>query len=461
MAVDIQGGGLSMLWMGRQRPPTATGNIDGRYTPVVAPPNDNSAANERGVGQVIHRRFPFTGLGLDLASEQAQSASITGRDSATKRAGGQLWSAGDVSMEILPNDIPHWLRIIQNVNPVKANAKERALTGGNTVALAALPAEDILIPSTASIGAAAGSVVTFVGSRRIGLPDNEIRPLTEIVTVPTGETTAETKNYFTDFDSITGANGTQVTLDTSTYKTTLTGFGSQLSDALTIMMRKGLMPVTVYDALVNVFGLSISDTITATASMLGGPIFNRKIINKTGEIPTLESDNTDATIAGWLDDDDYPISQLDFMPSWGTLLEFGDTIVDVIGVDFGINLNLESKRSYRASRFRNKPQKSATPREITAAPRVYFENGDAATDVFNKWQDIYIDNATSDMTVSLYNWLDNGRQHKMVFTINGMQLIEVPTLTVEDSADIERDLSFLSTTAPGLTFELFADEYKE
>ena len=119
MALKPQSGGLSSLWIGRQSPPPATSRDINvlRFTPVSNDPRTAIEDEVNRVGHIIQRRFPFTGTGFGLASEQAESASITGRGGSSKRAGGQLWSAGDVNTELLPTDIIHFLRVLMNKAP--------------------------------------------------------------------------------------------------------------------------------------------------------------------------------------------------------------------------------------------------------------------------------------------------------------------------------------------------------
>ena len=313
-------------------------------------------------------------------------------------------------------------------------------------------------------------VITIRGTRRIGLPAGEVRPVVKKFAVADSSANFETDFYFNSITNSTiDKSGTITNLaptsyNTETYRTSITGFGNVLSDGLSIMQRIGLMPMTAYDVLATNFVLAISDAILATISMIGGPIFNRRVIgaanNKFGADAAELTDATADANKNWLGDA-YPVSDLDFAPAWGSLLTFGDTIVDVISLELGVNLNLESKRSYRASRYRNKPKKSATPRQTTAGPRVYFENDDDLNSAIQDWQDIYIDNATSDLVYSSYNYLDNGKRVKMEYTVPLCQLIEVPTLAVEGSEDIERDLSFLSTDDSGFKFIVEGDKYRE
>ena len=61
----------------------------------------------------------------------------------------------------------------------------------------------------------------------------------------------------------------------------------------------------------------------------------------------------------------------------------------------------------------------------------------------------------------MYNYLDNGKRIKMVFSVPACQLIEVPSIVVENAEDIERDLAFLSTDDSRFKFEVEGDKYRE
>ena len=500
MPVRPQAGGNSMLWWGNQKPQTAYDPRDinsKEYIPITAAPNKNASESERGAGNIKHRRFLFTGLGLYLASEQTQSVTIQGHTSSSKRTGGQLWCEGDYNMELIPNELIDYYRVIQNAQPDHAAGNGKFTAG--TAALAAMrvkdnaqeslpsyvkssskdsdglfssePASsdrnfDLNIPSRVKIAmtATAGELI-LTGFRRIGLPNDEIRPVREVIKTDATGTAYTSSTYWTkgpkvefkpNADSVTSNPIGAITFDTGTFKSETDGFGDNLSEGVTIMQRIGVVPHVAYDVLFNTFNIEITDGILATCGMIGGPFFARRMIETGAEEKLVIPDDS-----LWLGDD-YPISALlNFQPAWGSLLRFGGKIVNVISGGIGVNLNLESKQYYRASRFRNKPKRSTTPREITATPRVFFESGDEASDIFDRWEDYYVDNTTSEMTLDSYNWLDNGKEYRVKYTIKGMQLVEVPTLSVEDAADIERDLSFLATETPEMKVEFWADEYKE
>lgn len=497
MANQTQGGGNSTLWWGRQPPQN---NYDPRdinskpFVPITADPYNGVGERKRGAGYIINNRFLFTTLGLNLASEQSTSRSIEGHSASSKRTGGQLWCEGDFGMELIPNDLIHYYRVVQNKEPVKSGelATTAQISGADTTWAAQDFADgawkltgqggetsDLNIPSKVTITLTDGSVgeIRIIGFRRIGLPDDEIRPVLEKISTPksddadTDDDTYESVNYFTKIKEIqfipatapasetarAKANNpikTALTFSSDTHHTSIDGFGNNLSDGVTIMQRIGLVPFVAQDCLFNTFNVEISDTLDATAGVIGGPFFPRRTINGGFEEKLILPDTDD-----WFSQ--YPIQELDFQPAWGSLLRFDGEIVNVISCGIGVNLNLESKQYYRASRFRNKPKRSSTPREITSTPRVFFEHGEEAGDTFQKWEDRYVDNHTSEMTLDLYNWLDNGKEFHIKYTIREMQLIEVPTLSVEDVSDIERDLSFLATKAPEMKFEIWGNEYLE
>ena len=492
MPVRPQSGGNSMLWWGEQKPQN---NYDPRdinskeYIPITAAPNDNSEEAHRGPGNIKHRRFLFTGLGLYLASEQTTSATISGRSSSAKRTGGQLWCEGDYSMELIPNELIDYYRIVQNGQASHAAGKGKFEfktdpEGAGTIptfvpetakvndAFISRPATenrnfDLDFPSRVTVNmSATEGTLTFVGFRRIGLPSDEIRPVRETIRTDDTKTAYTSKHYFTKYshtefvpdDDSVSANPIDAATPfaSGTYYSAVDGFGDNLSNGITIMQRIGVVPHVAYDVLFNTFNVEITDGILATAGAIGGPFFPRRMIETGFEEKLIIPDDS-----LWLNEEHYPIGQLNFQPAWGSLLRFGGRIVNVISGGVGVNLNLESKQYYRASRFRNKPKRSSTPREVTATPRVFFESGDQASDVFERWEDVYVDNKTSEMILDSYNWLDNGKQYHVRYTIKGMQLVEVPALTVEDQSDIERDLSFLSTETPEMKVEFWADEYKE
>ena len=501
MAVTEQSGGQSMMWMGRQ---TAVG------TAITAAPAAHALADT--AGKIINARFPFTSLGLDLAAEQAESASITGGDASTKRAGGQLWSEGTIEVEVLPTQLLHFLRPIFNVEPTiygadgttsttfsargtaeKTLSAKNRKTGNAPANVTVAHDGDTTITATPVAGdaddgvasfevpcqitaelanARSGSTMTVEGFRRIGLPNDEV--ITLVKTYQVGGTGGDankifsTPEYYDGWSKIT-ITGTGVSsgdllasslsYETGTYRTRLGGFGSSISNGMTVMMRKGLMPVVAQDVHFNNSTLTVGDDVRFSFESLGGKIFNRRLIN-TGVAEHLTVPDT------WTSDTNYPLGDLNFQPSWGCSFQFGDDSVDMTGVTVNLNLNLESRASFTGSRYRSRPRKSATPRQVTTTPSVFFEYGTDAEDMFLKWQDIYIDNALEECELLMYNWLDNGKEHSIQMTMPANQLIEVPAITVDDSSDIERTLSLLAipnSTGPSneISVDVYSDRYEE
>jgi len=466
MAITARFGGQSYLWIGRQ---SANGTF------ITAGPAAHNSADS--TGKMINARFPFTGLGLDLASEKAESASIIGGDASSKRAGGQLWCEGTISTEIIPDQLIHLLYGFFNTSPTEGNSDENAFASSNTASftksdrvLTAPSNLSVVTPGKVKVTLSADDTgtMTVVGSRRVGLPSAEVVPMTETVSVTNGDV-FETKNYFAGVDTITFSSdiavanipGTanNVTLDTDTRKTTISGFDDDLFPGWTMQMSKGGVPVVAYDVVPNTGTLSIDDTIGFEMSCIGSQIWNyRTIAGGTDEKFEVEDE--------WANNTNYPLPDLDFLPSWGCALKFGGMIQELVSLSMEINLNLESRASYTGSRYRNRARKSATPRQITITPRVFFESGGSG-DSFIRWQDVYIRNALTPLELAMYNWLDNGRQYKIVFKFAGAQLIEVPAISIEDSSNIERDLTFLSipTNTSGnsneLICEVFANDWSE
>ena len=451
MAIVQRAGGDSELWFGLQ---AALG------TRISHAP-ETSATN--ALNTIIPKRFPFTDMGFDLASEQAQSRSITGRSASTKRAGGQLWCEGDIGTELLPDDVIDILRLYFNTSPTASEKQNAVITAVSGNLHLSIPATYAVPTNTAD--------VTIKGWRRIGIGD-ELRPYVETIKSSATGAARRTKTYWARIDAI-GSDANLATsdvdathFDTQQWKTTLNGFSKGLLNGATLFMSKGGEPHWAMDVRGNTLELDVSDTISATAGLIGGRYEARQLLEGTaaGKI---------ADTSGWRGDV-YPFNEdLNFQPSWGTGLLVGtpnqsitdlnnvdlDTVegrkklTEVISLTTNINLNLESRRSYKISRYRGAARKTNTPREVLVTPVVFFESDedDIASDVFQDWREIYIANATVPIKLVSYNWLDNGKEYRIEFEYRGCQLIEVPATPIPGEGDIERTLSFLSLPAAGGT----------
>ena len=314
--------------------------------------------------------------------------------------------------------------------------------------------------------------ITVSGEKRYGLPDEEVVAFTETYEVPDNATTFKTTDYFDSWKTVTLSarpGGTAlaagdlltitVAYDTGVYRTRLSGFGTGLSNGLTLFGRKGEMPFVSADGYFNNITLTVGDDLRIVAEVLAGSYFNRRAPN-TGRAEQLAIDGA------WLSDANYPVGNLDFAPAWGSLFKFGSDIVDLTGMTMGINLNLAHRRAYRARRQRGRPRKTPTPRQVTITPTTYFEHSTDANDVFNRWQDLYLSGVSRSAEYSCYNWDDKGKEHVIICSFANLSLTEVPSTTAEDSGDIERPLAFLSvpsTSNPSneLSVEFITDLYIE
>ena len=485
--VSERSGGDSTIWFGRQS--------DGdriSTSPVATAPTKTAKR-----GKIIQARFPFTDLGFDLASEQATSRSIIGSDAATKRTRGQIWSEGSIGTELLPTTITHWLRPIFNaLGTVEGTAEfaspdvetfEASDSVITTTATGTLTKSDesykgnivLDIPSKVTVPGSSQKV-RIIGKRRIGLASDEVRDMSELV-----EDGAESKNYFYHIDELkweesnAPASLPTLTYDSNTYKTEIKGFNKLLFKGGTVMMSKGGIPYIAEKVLWNTMEMTIGDTIDAEFGLIGGRIEDYKFIDPTGDKVGSHYSIPDE----WTNDDNYPIPALDFEPAWGGVMYIGspdhdvktpfaeteNDIMEFSNLVVNINLNLESRRSYKASPYRNQPKKSGTSRECTITPTVFLESGteaDFQNNRFKRWNDHYLDGGTVPITMKTYNWLDNGRQYWQEWRVLTTQLIEVPTFSIDDPSVIERDLAFLclpTSTSPSneLTFTNYADQYGE
>ena len=507
MAVEEQSGGSSLLYWGLQ---------SGNETPITAGAESNPAqayvkAADTGTGKIIKARFPFTSLGVDMGGEQAESASIIGRNSASKPAPGQIWGEGPAEFEVIPRNMIHILRPSFGVKPTVDNGVDAAIrnatdnvrrtsvtlgniTAGNKIEAGNTHYKRGLSGSTEddedkagirfakpcrirfelSTSVAEGDTVKVVGEKRYGLPDEEV-----VAFVGTYKVSSDDKmnNYIitTDyFDSwktaevVGGVTGKTVAIDnsktpykTGVYTTTLPGFATDLGNGITIFGRKGNMPFLSQNAQFNNITITVGDDLRVAVEVLAGTYFNRRL-PETGREEKLKIPSGEGS---WQDDDNYPIGKLDFAPAWGSLFKYGEDTVDLTGLTLNINLNLELSRAYRASRQRGRPRRSTTPRQITITPTTFFEYDTEANDTFLKWQDLYLANETAKCTFSSYNWDDEGKEHEIVFTLPACVPNAVVPTVVDGSGDIERPVSLLSvpnSSDPSneLSVTFITDQYK-
>ena len=402
---------------------------------------------------MIQKRFPFTRLTLGGDSEQNQSESIVGGGSDTLNTSGQKGASGILEAEILPEDFIHLIRGILNPNsePTSTKLDTEAIKAAASYTSAAItsftdaePTWPAKVKATFSgATAAAGAKMIVKGLRKIGRPDVEQFPVTDVVDIKSGALSEAvfSNKLFIDIDSVQFVNvsgGTvQLDFDPDTHKTDLSLNTQNLQfPGWSFQESIGGMPVTAFDVIPASAEINIGANIRVLMNLLASQVTNRRMLND----PKVEKLSYDETVADAALTN-FPIANLSFYPNWGGALIYGEDTDPTAFTDLtlGVNHNYEPSEGYTGSRFRGAPIVGGEGiRQVTLSWSGFFEHGNQESDVFHKWQEYYDDNYTAPIALNMYNYLDDGRQYRIALRGKRFQLTEEPTIPVEGRGQLPR-----------------------
>lgn len=465
MAVERRSGGSSYLIMGRQLTYGTHVNVFAAPVAEVTTPGSEAPAT----AGMIQKRFPFTLLNLDETGEQIQSESIVATGSDTLNTTGILGGAGRIEMEIVPEDVLHILRGVFNPTDEPSDTEVSvtdtlfasasytagtALTLTNTTPTTITTQGSLTFPSQVKLVMDAdvdmSGTLELVGFRKVGRPDTERFPVTEILTLaPTGNAenasrTLTTENYFTSLTSATpkgdiASGEMELTWEPNTKfsKLTLNDTNVQFP-GWTWQMVKGTVPVAGYDVVPTNMSLTIGANIRLAMDLLASEVTNFRMITST-TVEKLEYDTTlsDAALTN------FPFSELDFYPPWGGALFFDNNSDPLAFTEatLNVNHNFVPSPGLTGSRFRGQPIVDGDAvREVTMSFTTFFETSTDADEDFIKWQDLYRNNTTFALELNLFNYLDTGRQYRIKFDAPRAQLTAPPTLAIENRGQITRNI---------------------
>ena len=438
MAVRRRRGGGSTLWMARQsewgEPKTAYSDL-------------------------INRRFPFTSRGLDGQGNQTDSESITGVGADSKSQLLEVFGEGPIEMEVLSDDIIHFLIGIFNPSTLPSSvavADEDLKAAGTTAANGdvsfspSIPAPTFPSKVELAVAGTGGTVQMVVeGYKKTNRAGAYAIPTTNTVnaSLDTANTKLTTTDFFGEVTKVT------LTFSDATSKTyglkylpglhkTDIGFNTMTNqfDGWTWLYSIGGVPGVAHNVIPNSSTLSMTDGgVRLTMEMIASYAKKFRLLPDDSKKLVLPSS------PDLLDKTAYPSAALNYYSPWGTAFQYGnqasDPIIAARSYDLVINHNYENRPGFTGVRTRGR-YGSSDDRNVTISLGTYFETGDDEADVFEIWEDKYVSNETNPLTLTLINILDSGQQTQIKYNMPNAQLNEYPRVTVDGRTDIERDISW-------------------
>lgn len=194
---------------------------------------------------------------------------------------------------------------------------------------------------------------------------------------------------------------------------------------------------------------AIPNTLTFNATPSGVNITVEGLASRYDELRTIEGLDTEQLLVPAADyAAHFGTADLRSYAGWSGAFQFGNDIVKYTNIDIGINRNYQPEEGVDGSRFRRGVESTRT-RQVTFTPTTRFQSGDAAADVFTRWQEVFRNQTEQELTIRLYAFDNDGRQNRFDILSDNSQLNASPRISVGGPGPIDRPLSFKSIPVAG------------
>ena len=399
---------------------------------------------------MVNKSFPVSNLNLNEQADTTESDLITARGGFTEDEIAQFYGGVDYTTGILLEDIAHLLR--GQFNPTQLVSTAVATQDVASVAIPAAgaltaflpmqgtPAEPYLDhPSKAKITfatAPGAGTMTIEGFIKIGSKSGNRRFRSETITLGAG-TEYETANFYAAEDLVISVVGVTTTgnaafsWDPELYETDLElSLNDPEFPGWTVQGLVGGIPVVAKDFVPS--EMTIEATPTGITLQMVGPAsevtYRRTIKGGDREVLVLDKTYTPAATRRYA--------------GYSGSFRFAGESVKATGVTIGFNRNYEPDDAFDGDRF--KTDITAGDKRITIAPTTRLRSGDAPSDVFTRWQEVFRDNIRTALAFYMFNYERTGQRQLFVIEFPSCQLNESPQKTVAGTGPIDQPLSFLA-----------------
>ena len=409
-----------------------------------------ATTEERFVPGMVDRSFPVSNLNLNEQADTAESDLITARGGFTEDEIAQFFGGVDFTTGMLLEDLPHLLRGQFNPSSLVSTAVVRQNVSGVVVpadgALTAFlpmqgtPAVAYLDhPSKAKITFAAApgaGTMRIEGYIKIGSKAGNRRFRSETIALGAG-TEYETANFYAAEDLVISVSGV-TTPGTAAFSWDPELYEADLELSLTdpefpgftIQGLVGGIPVVAKDFVPS--EMTIEATPTGISLQMVGPAsevtYRRTIKGGDREVLVLDKTYTPAATRRYA--------------GYSGSFRFAGDAVKATGVTINFNRNYEPDDAFDGDRF--KTDITAGDKRITISPTTRLRSGDAASDVFTRWQEVFRDNVRTVLDFYMFNYERTGQRQLFVIEFPSCQLNESPQTTVPGTGPIDQPLAFLA-----------------
>ena len=399
---------------------------------------------------MVNKSFPVSNLNLNEQADTTESDLITARGGFTEDDVAQYYGGVDYTTGMLLEDLPHLLR--GQFNPISLASTAVAPQDVSSVAIPAAGALTAFLPmqvtpAVAYLDHPSKAKITFAaapgagtmeieGYIKIGSKSGNRRFRSETIALGAG-TEYETANFYVAEDLVISVSGVTTT-GNATFSWNPELYETELELSLndpefpgfTMQGLVGGIPVVAKDFVPS--EMTIEATPTGISLQMVGPaseVTYRRTI-KGGDREVLVLDKT------------YTPTVTRRYAGYSGSFRFAGDAVKATGVTINFNRNYEPDDAFDGDRF--KTDITAGDKRITISPTTRLRSGDAASDVFTRWQEVFRDNIRTALDFYMFNYERTGQRQLFIINFPSCQLNESPQKTVAGTGPIDQPLSFLA-----------------
>ena len=402
--------------------------------------------------------YPVSNVDINEQADTQESDLFSAIGAATEPEIGQYWGQANFTTGILNEELPYLLYGMfptsktstpyedvdqASIASMTANTPITLtppvwMTGGNPDPDKVRPAKIKLSFATAP----GAGVLRVRGYVKVGPAANNVRFRTETIEINTTDTDYETENYY---------------INNATYPTTLTSSiaitaaatptwdpelytidfeianPDTLFDGWSMQGLVGGVPRTAFDV--------TPGQIEITATPGGISIAYQCAASRVEELRTIQGGVDEQLLLNT----DYEVIPSTRMGGWSGGFRYGTDLVKYTNLVITFNRNYNPDEAANEDRFRTDIEQSAN-RVVTVVPTTRYRSGNAPTDVFSRWQDLFRNKQRTALSSRAYSYTAQGQQRQFIVECPSALLTESPQTVANAAGNIDQPLNFQAFT---------------
>ena len=441
---------------------TGSANFCGFYLITATPESANFGARTLAIeattraltvaNGVNRLMYPVSNVDINEDADTQESDLFSSIGAATEPEIGQYWGHTNFTTGILNEELPYLMygmfptsKTSTPYDDVTQGAIAVPTSGDVPIIPPVFPAASPVRPAKIKLAFAAApgaGTLEVRGYIKIGPGADNVRFRRETVTLGAG-TAYETENYF---------------INDATYPLTMTAAG--------VTTAGNVVPTWDPELFTIDFEITNPDVLFegwSTQALIGGVprvaydvTPGQVTINATPSGISIEFQCTASrvedlrTIQGGVDEQlllntDYELVPARRIGGWSGGFRFGDDLVKYTDLAITFNRNYEPDEAVSENVFRTDIEQSAN-RAVTVTPTTRYRSGNASSDVFARWQDIFRNKQRTPLSSRGYSYTAQGQQRQFIVECPSALLTESPQTVANAGGNIDQPLAFQAFT---------------